>query len=194
MVCSIVCVYVLPSKVLNIRDDNSCEQFLLVSNNSENCELAIEGRDIFSATRQAWESQFCLKNSALGHQFQGRSKIKKIPPPKCSWVWLLCGGTLTLSVLCLYRRLIQRKLQSTEEVNIKALKTLDSKLGEWQLKLKHVSKEDVKDLQRKRAKETVATTFNKLGIVVPYDKTTELGYRPLPMTNSEYHSITYSPM
>lgn len=71
-------------------------------------------------------------------------------------------------------------------MNAKALKTLDSKLGKWQLKLKHVStKEDVKELQRKRTKEIVATTFNKLGIVVPYDKKTELGYRPLSMSNSE---------
>ena len=43
----------------------------------------------------------------------------------------------------------------------------------------------MKDLQRQRHKETLATTFNKLGIVVPYDKKTELGYRPLPMSDSK---------
>ncbi len=38
---------------------------------------------------------------------------------------------------------------------------------------------------KRRSREVVAKTFHKFGIVVPYDKEMELGYRPLPMTDSE---------
>ena len=64
---------------------------------------------------------------------------------------------------------------------------LDSKLADWisdKTRAPPPSR-STKELQKLRAKERVAVTFNKLGIVVPYDKKTELGYRPLPMTDSE---------
>lgn len=73
------------------------------------------------------------------------------------------------------------------------MKALDSKLCEWRTKLKTVPCKSVKDLQKGRSKNVVAVTFNKLGIVVPYDEKTELGYRPLPMSNSEYLSICMIP-
>lgn len=71
------------------------------------------------------------------------------------------------------------------EEETSSLKALDSKLCEWRTKLKSTPCKNVNDLQKKRSREVVASTFNKLGIVVPYDKKTELGYRPLPMSNSE---------
>ena len=46
-----------------------------------------------------------------------------------------------------------------------------------------------KELKKRRMKDVVAPTFNKLGIVVPYDRKTELGYRPLPLNNSESDKV-----
>lgn len=37
-----------------------------------------------------------------------------------------------------------------------------------------------------RDKKVVAKTFHKLGIVVPYDKKTQLGYRELAASNGEF--------
>lgn len=45
------------------------------------------------------------------------------------------------------------------------------------------SASSVKDMWKLRHKETVARCFHKIGIVVPYDKNTELGYRPLTMSD-----------
>lgn len=73
-----------------------------------------------------------------------------------------------------------------------ALKALQSKMSSHVSELTTLSSlsscESVRELHRKRAKEMVSATFNKLGIVVPYNKKTELGYRPLPMSNSKYIS------
>ena len=55
----------------------------------------------------------------------------------------------------------------------------------------HLTCESVEDLKKKRRREVVADTFNKLGILVPYDKKTELGYRPLPVTNSKCAWLSY---
>jgi len=40
-------------------------------------------------------------------------------------------------------------------------------------------------LQRERNKRVVAKTFHRAGIVVPYDRKTQLGYRPLAVSDSE---------
>lgn len=42
---------------------------------------------------------------------------------------------------------------------------------------------DQKTLAKQRNQTIVARCFHKIGIVVPYDKKTELGYRPLPMND-----------
>lgn len=39
---------------------------------------------------------------------------------------------------------------------------------------------------RLREKKVVARTCHKAGIVVPYDKKTQLGYRDLAVTDSKY--------
>ena len=64
------------------------------------------------------------------------------------------------------------------------LKALDTKLKNYMAKLKLVGV-PVKELRKKRTKEIVANTFNKLGMVVPYDRKADLGYRPLPLNNRE---------
>lgn len=46
-----VCLERVTLGISSIRDDPNSEQFLLVSNDSEHCELEIEGNDIFSAVR-----------------------------------------------------------------------------------------------------------------------------------------------
>lgn len=40
---------------------------------------------------------------------------------------------------------------------------------------------------RAREKRVVARTFHRAGIVVPYDKKTQLGYRDLAATDSKYN-------
>ena len=51
---------------------------------------------------------------------------------------------------------------------------------------------DTKSLVKKRNKEVVAKCFHKIGIVVPYDETTEVGYRPLPMNDSKIATLSIS--
>lgn len=40
---------------------------------------------------------------------------------------------------------------------------------------------------RARERRVVARTFHKIGIVVPYNKKTQLGYRDLAATDSKYN-------
>ena len=44
---------------------------------------------------------------------------------------------------------------------------------------------DPRALARQRRKDVLAKCFHKIGLIVPYDKDTELGYRPLPMNDSK---------
>lgn len=61
-----------------------------------------------------------------------------------------------------------------------------------QQKLKSYAKEKQITLDKKtsdmeaREKKVVARTFHSAGIVVPYNKTTELGYRELIVTDSKF--------
>lgn len=60
-----------------------------------------------------------------------------------------------------------------------------------QKRLKEFAQENNMTLERKtnkminREKNVVSRTFHKAGIVVPYNKTTQLGYRELSVTNSK---------
>lgn len=85
-----------------------------------------------------------------------------------------------------HRSLIQSKLKGKEGgTETRPLQTLNRKLADWMSKNRaSVCEKTVKELQSQRSKEVVARTFNKFGIVVPYDKKADLGYRPLPMTDS----------
>ena len=71
-----------------------------------------------------------------------------------------------------------------------SLLELDSKLAQFLSDHGSLSSESVKGLGKKRAKDSVAMTLNKMGIVVPYDKETELGYRPLSLNKSK-ESVIY---
>lgn len=67
---------------------------------------------------------------------------------------------------------------------LKLLQMLDSQLQSKMKELK-IDAVDAKTLIRKRNKVIVAKCFHKIGIVVPYDKETDVGYRSLPKTDSE---------
>ena len=62
------------------------------------------------------------------------------------------------------------------------LRDLETKL-ESEMKKLRLPFTDPKTLAKQRNRNIVARCFHKIGIVVPYDKETELGYRPLPMTD-----------
>ena len=83
---------------------------------------------------------------------------------------------------CLTKKKLQEKSLSSSKK--KHLTRLLSQLESEMSKLKLVSLSP-SELTKQRNKETVTKCFHKMGLVVPYDKTTELGYRPLPLTDSE---------
>ncbi|XP_033364755.1 histone PARylation factor 1 isoform X1 [Bombus vosnesenskii] len=68
-------------------------------------------------------------------------------------------------------------------------------IAQLRQKLKSFAKERNITLEKRaenmqaREKETVARTFHKAGIVVPYDKKTQLGYRNLAVSNSELQKL-----
>jgi hypothetical protein len=94
--------------------------------------------------------------------------------------------------LCIsFRSLASKQLEdkSLPSSQRKHLTNLVSKLDV------EISKQGVADIPRKelskqRGKDVVTRCFHKMGIVVPYDKNTELGYRPLPLTDSKSTAIS----
>ncbi|XP_076237693.1 histone PARylation factor 1 [Calliopsis andreniformis] len=70
-----------------------------------------------------------------------------------------------------------------------------TRIAQIQQKLKNYAKEKKITLDKKtsnmqtREKKVVARTFHKAGIVVPYNKKTELGYRDLAVTDNELHKL-----
>lgn len=71
----------------------------------------------------------------------------------------------------------------------KQLESLDTELNS---NMTHCKGLAVKDLTKQRNKLTLTKCFHKMGLVVPYDNNTELGYRPLPMSDSKSHTCTFS--
>ena len=59
------------------------------------------------------------------------------------------------------------------------------KLHDWAAN-HNISLEEVSPNMSKRKRMVVARTFHQAGIVVPVNKETELGYRPLMETESNY--------
>jgi len=84
----------------------------------------------------------------------------------------------------LYRLQIAKKLK-TVSTNAK-LKELNTKLQEKCKELGYNLGES-KNFKT-RNKQVVAKCFNRIGIVVPVDQN-DVGYRPLPMTNSMLQSL-----
>ena len=99
----------------------------------------------------------------------------------------MCEVLLHLQPLTLFLRCeVQRALKSKSIDSNKrgSLQSLEEKL---QQKIEELSlaATDVKMLSRQREKRVLAKCFHKIGIVVPYDKKTDVGYRSLPKTNSK---------
>ena len=84
------------------------------------------------------------------------------------------------------------KSQPSSSNQVKSLRTLDNKLQTKMTEL-GLTTADRKTLMKRRNKEILAKCLHKIGIVVPYDKETDVGYRPLPKTDSMFcGSITPS--
>ena len=84
------------------------------------------------------------------------------------------------------RHEVEAALKSTSKSpdQMKQLRALDSQL-QAQMSALNLMATDAKTLAKQRSKEIVAKCLHKIGIVVPYDKKTDVGYRPLPKTDSE---------
>ena len=79
--------------------------------------------------------------------------------------------------------------QSHNSEKKKLLQELDDQL-ETKTRQLQLTRIDAKTLTKQRGKEIVARCLNKIGMVVPYDKKTDIGYRPLPKTNSNFYVFT----
>ena len=94
---------------------------------------------------------------------------------------------MLLLILCIsIRSLASKKLEekSLPSSQRKQLTNLLSKL-DVEISKQGVSDIPLKELSKQRGKDVVTRCFHKMGIVVPYDRNTELGYRPLPLTDSK---------
>ena len=88
-------------------------------------------------------------------------------------------------LFCHFRRQIETfmKVSSTNRDQKKQMELLQHQL-ETQMKGLGLQHTDHRALVKKRHRAVVAVCLHKIGIVVPYDKKADVGYRPLPMTNS----------
>ena len=77
------------------------------------------------------------------------------------------------------------KVASTSRGQKKQMELLKHQL-EVQMRGLGLQPTDHRALVKKRHRAVVAECLHKIGIVVPYDKKADVGYRPLPMTNSNY--------
>ena len=90
----------------------------------------------------------------------------------------MCLSILRIQIV---RRLGDISLSEEQKRNIFELEAkLASEVKKLGLKLG-----DPRELAKQRRKAVLAKCFHKIGIVVPYDETTELGYRPLPLSDSK---------
>lgn len=106
-----------------------------------------------------------------------------------SIVYSLCALIVNRSLTS--KKLEEKSLPSSQRKQLSSLLSqLDSEMSKLGL-----SQLPVKELLRQRSKDVVTKCFHKMGIVVPYDKKTELGYRPLPLTDSKYtHLVNHCPL
>ena len=97
-----------------------------------------------------------------------------------------------MRILCIpFRSLASKRLEekSLPSSQRKQLTNLISQL-DIEISKQGVSDTPQKELSKQRGKEVVTRCFHKMGIVVPYDRNTELGYRPLPLTDSKLTAIS----
>ena len=98
---------------------------------------------------------------------------------------------MLLLILCIsIRSLASKKLEekSFPSSQRKQLTNLLSKL-DVEISKQGISDIPLKELSKQRGKDVVTKCFHKMGIVVPYDRNTELGYRPLPLTDSKSTAV-----
>jgi len=79
-----------------------------------------------------------------------------------------------------------QKHKSKESTN-NCLTEIESKLKEFSNKNKINLNEKMKLMSRKS--KVIAKTFNGFGFIVPFNKKTEVGYRPLPLNNNNLNKL-----
>lgn len=84
--------------------------------------------------------------------------------------------------------LMKEEIKKKNKEATRSVQLLQSKLEKWAAKDKITL--DLKTTEMKnREKKVVTKSFHRLGLVVPYDKKTEVGYRPLPETDANLKKI-----
>lgn len=95
---------------------------------------------------------------------------------------------LCLCLNCLncfnYSTYLQDKVQSANPFEKTGIMRLHFQLKNFAKQHKIILEKNTVNM-RSRERRVVARTFHKAGIVVPYDKKTELGYRDLAATDSK---------
>ena len=96
-------------------------------------------------------------------------------------------------ILCVSIRSFTSKKLEEKSLSSSQRKQLTNLLSQLDKEISKLGVSDVslKELSKQRGKDVVTRCFHKMGIVVPYDRKTELGYRPLPLTDSESITIPY---
>lgn len=85
-----------------------------------------------------------------------------------------------------YSAYLQDKAKSANPFEKTGMMRLHSQLKNF-AKQHNITLEKSTVNMRSRERRVVARTFHKAGIVVPYDKKTQLGYRDLAATDSKYN-------
>ena len=86
-----------------------------------------------------------------------------------------------------FRFEVEKALKSTPN-QTKLLKSLEKQLQEKMREL-NLGATDGKTLSKRRSKQVQAKCLHKIGIVVPYDKKTDVGYRSLTKTDSKIFTL-----
>lgn len=84
-----------------------------------------------------------------------------------------------------YSVYLQSKVKSANPFEKTTIMRLHSQLKSFAKQHNITLAKNTLDMQL-REKRVVARTFHKIGIVVPYDKKTQLGYRDLAVTDSKF--------
>ena len=86
--------------------------------------------------------------------------------------------------MCMFFRFEVEKALKSKPNQTKLLKSLEKQLQEKMREL-NLGATDGKTLSKQRSKLVQAKCLHKIGIVVPYDKKNDVGYRSLTKTDSK---------
>lgn len=97
-------------------------------------------------------------------------------------------------ILCISIRSLTSKKLDKKSLPPSQRKQLTSLMSKLDVEISKEGVPDVpqKELSKQRGKVVVTRCFHKMGIVVPYDRKTELGYRPLPLTDSKSTTVSFA--